>query len=610
MKLTKLHIENYRSIKDITLDSVNYGKDSTTIFVGINEVGKSNVLNAITLLDEDAEISNWVNDCNKDARKTDSDILIEGTFDFSNEQAELKKHLLATSEKYGVADIIADYSFLKSVIKTVKINKENKSQTLYSFDKPIKFTDTFVLETKDAEQKEITGKIVDFLFEKIKVVFWEPDEKKYLISDPINLDAFAANPNNIPLKNMFGLLGKNTQADIKLIIDRAKVDASDRTTLSEELAEKTTEYIKNVWKEQDTSIKVVIEQNNTVLQCNIFVNDKGKNNRHTNFYMNQRSDGYKKFVSLILSLSCENKTGKLHDKIIIIDEPEIHLHPSGCKDLLKELIKLGETNNVFFSTHSVFMIDKDHSERHWIIEKNPKTERSPKNITYCNQIGKEKSIFDDEVVRKAFGMSIVNDMLPENQYLVEGKSDKLLAEFLIKKVNPAFSFLVRSCGGSKITVSARLLKQEGIETKVIVDADTDGVKYKEEILNDESYKDKVFTLQDLNNAIKDNATIEDLLPVDFVKTFMSEYDKINTQKETMDLDVKKPVIQQFKTKYNDKIKDINKKKGGSYSAESEFKMDLAKKFIETNENKTVAELETEIPNLITVIKKVIQKKDS
>lgn len=604
MKLLKLHIENYRSIKDITLDSVNYNKDSTTIFVGINEAGKSNILKAITLLDYNANNFKWIEDCNIESKKTDLDIIIQGIFDFSNEKNELKEHLSEISKKYAVEDIISNYSFLKLITKNVKINKDNQKKISYTLNNPIKFSEVFLPESKDAEQAKITNDIIEFLFKKITVIFWEPEEKKYLISDPINLDAFAINADNTPLKNMFGLLGKNNQADIKQLIDNAKADMANRETLAEDLETKTTEYIKSIWKEQNTSIKVRISQENGALICNIFVIDKGEKNKHKNFYMKQRSDGYKKFMSLILSLSCENKTGKLHDKIIIIDEPEIHLHPSGCKDLLVELIKLGETNNIFISTHSVFMIDKDCSERHWIIEKNPKAERIPLNLTYCNQIGKERSIFDDEVVCKAFGMSIFNDMLPGNQYLVEGKSDKDIIEFLIKKINPTFSFLVRPCGGSNIPVYAKLLKQEKIPTMIILDADKKGEDYKRDILADDWYKDKVFTLEDLNNQVKHGSTIEDLLPIDFVKTFMSKYESINDKKEDMILDATKPIIEQFTNKYNKKIKSLNEIAQGS-SIMSKFKVDLAKKFIEEHKDKTIDELDKIIPRLLVVVKAVI-----
>ncbi len=46
MKVKKFSIQNYRSLKDITIDKF----DSTTIFYGNNNAGKSNILNALELL--------------------------------------------------------------------------------------------------------------------------------------------------------------------------------------------------------------------------------------------------------------------------------------------------------------------------------------------------------------------------------------------------------------------------------------------------------------------------------------------------------------------------------------------------------------------------------
>lgn len=46
MKITKFSIENYRSLKDLKID----GFDTTTIFYGDNNAGKSNVLNALHLI--------------------------------------------------------------------------------------------------------------------------------------------------------------------------------------------------------------------------------------------------------------------------------------------------------------------------------------------------------------------------------------------------------------------------------------------------------------------------------------------------------------------------------------------------------------------------------
>ena len=73
--------------------------------------------------------------------------------------------------------------------------------------------------------------------------------------------------------------------------------------------------------------------------------------------MDERSQGFKHFISLILHLSISNKKEKCKDQIIIIDEPENHLHPSGIRYMRDELIKIGKNNYVFVATHSPFMID-------------------------------------------------------------------------------------------------------------------------------------------------------------------------------------------------------------------------------------------------------------
>jgi ABC-type cobalamin/Fe3+-siderophores transport system ATPase subunit len=80
----------------------------------------------------------------------------------------------------------------------------------------------------------------------------------------------------------------------------------------------------------------------------------------------QRSDGFRQFISFLLTLSVENLNGELENTILLIDEPEIHLHPPAQVNLLNELIKItsNKRNNlVFFATHSNYLIDKNNLDR-------------------------------------------------------------------------------------------------------------------------------------------------------------------------------------------------------------------------------------------------------
>ena len=50
MEITKIEIENFKSIKKIEFDLKKYGSSYTTMLVGINESGKSNILEAMSYL--------------------------------------------------------------------------------------------------------------------------------------------------------------------------------------------------------------------------------------------------------------------------------------------------------------------------------------------------------------------------------------------------------------------------------------------------------------------------------------------------------------------------------------------------------------------------------
>jgi len=67
-------------------------------------------------------------------------------------------------------------------------------------------------------------------------------------------------------------------------------------------------------------------------------------------------DGFKTIVSLLCyCVSLKNINGK----IILLDEPEIHMHPGYVKELVKFIVKFSREKNIqfFISTHSMDIID-------------------------------------------------------------------------------------------------------------------------------------------------------------------------------------------------------------------------------------------------------------
>ena len=119
------------------------------------------------------------------------------------------------------------------------------------------------------------------------------------------------------------------------------------------------------------------------MQFCIFIEEKDRMSEKYDF--NQRSDGFKHFFSILLNLSAENKTGQLKNNIILLDEPELHLHPSGQKYLRDELLKIAENNLVIYATHSIYMVDKLNIDRHLSIKKQ-------EGITKLSTIGEGQSL--------------------------------------------------------------------------------------------------------------------------------------------------------------------------------------------------------------------------
>ena len=68
-------------------------------------------------------------------------------------------------------------------------------------------------------------------------------------------------------------------------------------------------------------------------------------------------------------ISVQNKSKQISGNILIIDEPEIGLHPSGVQFLRQELERISKNNLVMIATHSIFMIDNNIIDRHFIVEK-------------------------------------------------------------------------------------------------------------------------------------------------------------------------------------------------------------------------------------------------
>ena len=594
MKLVEIKIKGYKSIDELDFPIQKYGKSYTTILLGKNETGKSNVLDAIAmtkLADGKESEANFTKVRNRKTKPNKVSVLfnfsIESTDDYKNALIEAtnielpdtlvnnikltnivkEAYLKDGGDKYGVSfDFVYD-AFPKLNTYGVLVATEEVPEQVTTPPTPAKTIEKITVKKlagiADKEEADKYLELSDDLLRgilekaltgfatrntKVAVDRWEY-EPRYLIQDKIKLDDFVANKDNIPLENIFYLAGYKTYDEIAKVIEEIKKDDNERRSLSTNLTEKATEYLHKKWKEHKVDIDVEVSTDYTV---RVTVKDEADTG---NYYdMTDRSQDFQQFASLLFSISIGSASGSIRNHVILIDEPEVHLHPSGVRHMRDELLKIGESNYLFISTHSNFMIDGKQKERHHLLTK------GDDNSTEKKQIKTEENINNDEVLETAFGINIILDFVSPHLLLVEGDDDKRLLERALSVVKPDNDIKISNGTGSNIVADASRLAFHDVIPLVVSDDDDDGRKYQTEILKvgKNDFKNKAFTLYGLTSEIAEKGTIEDAIPISFVQDKANEVLHDNSFAD-ITLNASSPFCEQIKLHLQKEIKDVRGK---------------------------------------------------
>ncbi|MCR4328478.1 MAG: AAA family ATPase [Patescibacteria group bacterium] len=367
MKIRKITIENFRSIENETFNVEEIHGGKTYTLIGINESGKSSFLRAVSLVDSGDVLFP------KDYFNESKPISVLLTYNLEvSEEKNLKKELeakgfekdLLSKIQIEEVDVCVGYEPTATPARKNFDRIQFKTHIFPDYtlegDKPIKKNPE--LTQDDFNLQTYFETTLPTYFWKIShhVTFWK-STNEYLINDQIDLNAFSAAPEktSIPLLNCFRLAGID-EANIPAAISKLLTDPAEVSDLQDKLGDKVTAHIKKVWENHPVKIKFQI--NNMMLS--FLVEDVGV--KYDSKTTNQRSDGFRQFVSFLLTISAESSTDQLSYSLLLLDEPETHLHPQAQEYLRNELIKISknkENNVVIFATHSNYMIDKDHIDR-------------------------------------------------------------------------------------------------------------------------------------------------------------------------------------------------------------------------------------------------------
>lgn len=243
--------------------------------------------------------------------------------------------------------------------------------------------------------------------------------------------------------------------------------------------------------------------------------------------LEERSKGFQWFFSFDLMMMHGTKN-TLKGRIILLDEPGLHLHPNAQKDLLRLFEKYSEDNTLLYTTHLPFMIDLDYPDRIQILK-----EETEKGIAVTNDFT-ENPPEAKLVLQKALGMNAAQKFLVEKRNLiVEGVDDYWVLTELSNLLQqggedglPKDVLITPGGGASQVVPLAAFMIGQKFDVIALFDSDREGRSARKKLIDGwlmkytESHT-RAMLLGDAVNA-SGNFELEDLFPEDFVTDIVKE----------------------------------------------------------------------------------------
>ena len=258
--------------------------------------------------------------------------------------------------------------------------------------------------------------------------------------------------------------------------------------------------------------------------------------------LSQKGDGVKSLTTMAI-LSKTN----IKKRIIIIDEPEAHLHPEAIHYLKKVLYDLTDTNQLIISTHNPIFVNRTSVSSNIIVENH--------KATPAERI---------ETIRKTLGVKIADNLLySDYMIVVEGPSDKMVIERFMQEDEQLRSMLndntitVKSIGGVRnLRNELYNLEQFLCDYMVILDLDEAGKNKAREAQKDLEIPNDKFRYFNLSNYRE--CELEELYNPELYKNYLME---------TWQIDITNGKFKNKSKKWSKRVEELAARSGQILSEE-------------------------------------------
>lgn len=538
----------YRSFEDtgwIELNQLN-------VFVGKNESGKTTLLKALYKLkshsNEKFDINNeWPRGRRTERNENISVISVE--FEFTSD----------------IFDGIENKSF-QVVGNRVVVSKNYKNELSINCDL-LKYEAVNKIESGGADDKNAQKEELDKFITSVKSVITKRIPNFIYMSDFRIFDGSAIlnqilerkqqnklNEQDKTIITIMELSGLDLESEVQ------KGNIPDRTQRQYDLDDASatlTREISTRWSQKRYEVQFRADGQSFFT----FVKDE---HDPSLIKLEERSKGFQWFFSFDLMFMYESQ-GTFKNCIILLDEPGLHLHPEGQKDLLVRLQNYSKDNCVVYTSHLPFMIDLS----------------SPSTIKIISEKEGKKTIADDIistdkesrlVLQAALGIGGSNHYLvSELNLVVEGVDDYwFISEFSNYLRNQKKEFLkegilITPCGGaSEVVYIATFMIGQELKVCALFDFDDAGRTASEKLIKNwltkyNSTSTKVFLLNDICDIPKKHFGIEDLFCEDYyLKKVNEAYSRLQRPVKKEDLNGDDSIVKQLERFFSQAGQAFNK----------------------------------------------------
>lgn len=236
--------------------------------------------------------------------------------------------------------------------------------------------------------------------------------------------------------------------------------------------------------------------------------------------LEERSKGFQWFFSFDLMFMYESK-GTFKNCVMLLDEPGLHLHPDGQRNLLERLEFYAGENTLIYSTHLPFMIDLKKPDGIRVITENTEGAFVTEELTNSQPESKF-------VLQAALGMSGSSSyLLSAKNLVVEGVDDfwfiTALSSLFERSNEECLNediFITSAGGASEAVYISTFMIGQKLQAFTLLDSDYAGIEAKEKLIKKwltkyNDTKSKVETLSETLELKEGEFAIEDIFPDEY-----------------------------------------------------------------------------------------------